>query len=207
MCFGGPSVPDTSEELAQQEATRAAKVRQSSDVINRQFDTKFGPSYYGGLGDAYRNYYQPQIATQFKDAERATHLRTADNPFSSSTNREVSNLARDHAQSLQDVESGALDAQNQAKQDVENKRGSLLNLAEAGSSVENAAAQSRAAASTDIGRPTYSPLGDVFGRYAGTLSNAAQASNAGYQVNPVYQKQIDFLRGGKKSGSSTVIGG
>lgn len=208
MSFGKPHIADTSTELRQQEADRAAKIKESSDVINKTFDDKYGPQYYSGLGDAYRAYYKPQIAHQFTEANRATALRTADNANSSAANRVKANLAGENVHALQDVEGGALDAQTKAKQDVESKRGSLINFAEAGGSLENTAAQSRAAATSDIGRPTYSPLGDVFGRYTNTLAGAANYGNQGGNVNPFYQKQIDFLRGGRSSsGSSKVIGG
>lgn len=206
MCFGGANVPDTSTELKATEAERAARVQATSDKVNTTFDKKFGPQYYKGLGDSFRDYYRPQIQTQFNDARRATTLRQADNANSSAANRETAGLYKTHANALQDVESGAFDTVNQAKQDVEGKRGQLISLAEAGSSLENTAAQARAAAGADIGRQPYSPLGDVFSQYANTISTAANRGDNGLPVNPFYQKQVDFLRGRKAGGSSSVIG-
>lgn len=205
MCFSKPNVPNNTDDLVAQEAAREQKVAGTSAQVNQIFDQKFGPGYYAGIGDAYRSYMRPQVASQFRDAERATRLSTADIASSSAADREQAGLAKAQGQAQQDVESGAIGAQNQAKQDVENKRGSLINIAEAGGSLENTAAQARAAAATDIGRPTYSPVGTLFGQYMNTLSNAAIASNNGYNVNPFFQRQVDFLRGGPR-GSSTTVG-
>lgn len=206
MSFGKPNIPDTSAELRAQEEARAARVRETSGEVNRIFDKKFGPDYYGGLGDAFRAYYQPQVAEQFGDASRATTFKFADNADSSAAHRTQANLYRDRIRADQDVQSGALDAQSRAKQDVESKRGGLINLAEAGAGLENTAAQAQAAASSDIGRPTFSPLGDLFSKYTNTIATAARASDSGANVNPFYQKQVDFLRGGSK-GSQRVVGG
>jgi hypothetical protein len=206
VSFSKPNIPDTSAELRQQEAERAARVRAGSAEVNTIFDQKFGPQYYKGIGDAFRDYYKPQVADKFGEAERKTTFRYADNAGSSAANRTFADLYRDKLRADSDVESGAYDAQNNAKQDVEAKRGNLINFVEAGSSLENSAAQARAAASTDIGRPTFSPIGDIFAKYANTVSAAARASDSGQQVNPFFQRQVDFLRG-NPGGSQRIVGG
>ena len=206
MSFGGPDIPDPSVEARRSEEERSARVRETSGEVNRLFDERFGPNYYTGLGDAFKGYYKPQINDQFTKARRAVTLRYADNADSSAANRTAADLQAERIRKDQDVDTGALDAVNQAKQDVENKRGNLISLAEAGQSLENTAAQARAAAASDIGRPTFSPLGDLFGRYTNALTTTAQAQNQGYQTNPFFQRQVDFLRGGSR-GSQRVVGG
>ena len=205
MCFSKPSQPDYSAEDRAREEQRQATVRAGSDAVNQAF-SRFGPKYYGGIADAFRGYYRPQLEEQAKDARRAVALSTADNPNSSSSNRMAANLERDRTRRIGELDNAAVDAVNQAKQDVEGRRGNLLNVVEAGGSVENAASQAISQASADIGRPNFSPLGDLFGRYTGLLSTAARGANAGVQQQPFWQRQIDFLRGGG-SGSSTVVGG
>ena len=206
MCFGGPDIPNTSEELAQKEAERTKRVQDTSNVVNAQFDTKYGPDYYNGIGEAYRGYYRPKVEEQAREAGRQTTFRFADNANSSAANRVAAELFRDKTRAVQDVEAGAADARSAAKQQVEDKRGSLLNLAEAGGSLENTAAQARAAAGSNLGQPTFSPVGDLFSKYTNTLSYAANRDNAGYSVNPVFQKQIDYLRGGRRNGSERTVG-
>lgn len=207
MSFGGPDIPDTAAEQRRSEEERAARVRATSEQVNKTFDERFGPSYYEGLGTAFRDYYKPQINDQFTKARRAVQLRYADNSDSSAANRTAAELAAERIRKDQDVESGAQDAMNQAKQDVENKRGNLISLAEAGQSLENTSAQARAAAATDIGRPTFSPIGDLFGKYANTLAMSARAGDAGYQQPSFLQKQTDFLRSGGSRGSQRIVGG
>lgn len=206
MSFSKPKVPDTAAEMRQQEEERAARVRQGSADVNQIFDERFGPQYYSGLGDAFRDYYKPQIADQFRDAQRATTIKYADRAGSSSANRRMGDLFRDKLRAETDVEMGAADAVNRAKQDVEGKRSNLIGMVEAGGSLENTAAMARAAASTNIGQQPYSPMGDLFSRYTRTLSAAANAADQGNYVNPVFQRQVDFMRG-KPSGSQRVIGG
>jgi hypothetical protein len=209
MCFPKPNVPsaaDQAAEVAAQETARQQRVKETSGQVNSIFDQKYGPEYYGGIGDAYRSYYKPQVNEQFGEASRATSLRLADRANSSSAQRQESHLLRDKIRADQGVESGAIDAQNNARQDVESKRANLIGMAEAGGSLENTSALARNATESNLGQPTFSPVGDLFAKYANTLSTAAHAADSGQNVNPFYTKQIDFLRGGSK-GSQRVIGG
>lgn len=205
MCFSKPDIPDIAGDARASEEARAARVQATSAEVNKTFDERFGPNYYQGLGDAYKGYYKPQINDQFTKAQRAVQLRYADNADSSAANRTAADLHAERIRKDQDVETGAIDATNQAKQDVENKRGNLISLAEAGQSLENTAAQARAAASADIGRPTFSPMGDLFGKYTNTLAMSARAGDAGYQQPSFLKAQTDFLRGGSR-GSQRIVG-
>lgn len=204
MCFSKPNIPDTAAENRALEDERAARVRTTSDAVNKTFDERYGPNHYQGLGDSFRDYYKPQINDQFTKAQRAVQLRYADNADSSASNRTAAELYAERIRKDQDVESGALDAVNQAKQAVEAKRSSLLSLAEAGASLEGTSAQARAAANSNIGTPTFSPLGDIFSKYTNTLASAARAQNEGYQVPQFLGGQVDFLRG-RPSGSQRIV--
>lgn len=206
MCFGGPDIPDTAAEQRASEEQRAARVRDTSAEVNKTFDERFGPNYYEGLGTAFKDYYKPQINDQFTKAQRAVQLRYADNADSSAANRTFGDLYAERIRKDQDVESGALDAKNQAKQDVENKRGNLISLAEAGQSLENTAAQARAAATSNIGQQPFSPIGDIFSKYTNTLATSARAGDAGYAQPGFLRAQTDFLRGGSR-GSQRIVGG
>lgn len=206
MCFSRPKTPDPSIEMRREEDERQQRIRDTSAEVNRTFDERFGPNYYQGLGDAFRAYYRPQIDEKFADAKRATVFRYADNADSSAANKRGAELQRDYGRAFTDLESGAFDTVNKAKQDVEAKRANLLALAEGGAGMENTAAIARGAASADIGRSGYSPLGDLFSKYTSNLASAAQRSDAGMPVNPFYGRQVDFLRG-NSSGSQKVIGG
>lgn len=205
MCFPKANLPDTAAQAASDEAKREAQISQGTDVVNQNFQ-KFTPGYYSSVADAYKNYYQPQLDQQARDARRAVTLQFAANPNSSAANRTQAQLAGDYATKSADIASGSLDAENNARQTVEQQRGQLLNLVNAGSSLDSVANQSANFASAYNPPVSYSPIGDAFSRYTGALSTANAASQAGYQVPPFWQRQVDFLGGGS-SGSARNVGG
>lgn len=205
MCFSKPSIPDTAAQAREDEDAREAAISAGTDTVNQNF-AKFTPSYYGGIADAFRKNYQPQVDQQARDARRATTFRFANNPNSSAANRVAGQLEGDYATQSANVGSGALDAENTAKTSVEGERGQLLNLVNAGSGLSNVAEQSSNFASGFNPPASYSPLSDAFAKYTGALSGAATAQQAGYAPNPFFQKQVDFLRG-SPAGSSRTIGG
>lgn len=205
MCFGKPSTPDYGAQAAEDEAKRQASIRAGTDVVNKNFE-KFTPGYFGGVGQAYKDFYRPQVDQQAKDARRSLTLGMANNPNSSAANRKTGELQTDYDKAIANVGSGSIDAQNSAKSQVEGQRGTLLNLVNAGTGLENAASQSANFASTYAPPVSYSPLGDLFSKYTGNLATANYATNAGYNNPNFYQRTIDALRG-SPSGSSRVIGG
>lgn len=205
MCLT-PKIPNTGDESRRLEEERQAKVRQNVADINTQFDTKFGPDYYGQVGQAFSNYYQPQVDKQFQNARRQTAFRFAANPNSSAANRAGGELQGAYDAARANVASGSYDAVNKAKSEVEANRSKLLGLAEAGTSQDSLAAQTQNAIGQEYKPGAYSPIGDVFSSYLGNLGSTAQRSSEGYATNPFYQRQVDFLRG-NKAGSSRVIGG
>jgi hypothetical protein len=205
MCFPKPNVQSPEQAAAETErleAERAERVRATSSEVNRTFDERFGPSYYKGIGDSFRNYYKPQIEDQFRDAGRSTKLRFADIAGSSAANRTTADLYRDKLRADSNVETGASDAQQAARSDVEGKRAQLIGMAEAGGSMENTAALARGAV---VQPPTFSPIGDLFSKYANALQTTARAGDSGYATNPFMQKQVDFLRG-RSGGSQRIVG-
>ncbi len=204
MCFSKPKQPDYAEEDRKAEEERLGQVRAGTDAVNQAF-SRFTPSYYGGIGEAFRNYYAPQFADQAKQAQRAVSLSFANNPNSSAANRVASNLERDRVTRQGELENAAQDAMNSARREVEDRRGNLLNVVEAGSTVENAASQAINQANQQIGRPQFSPIGDLFSKYTSMLGTTAARRDAGLPTQPFFQRQVDFLRGGG-SGSSTVVG-
>lgn len=206
MCFSKPSLPDTAAQAAADEQKREAQISQGTALVNQNFG-KFTPQYYASVGDAYKGYYQPQLDAQARDARRATALRFADNPNSSASARVQGSLEGDYATKAAGIASGAIDAENQARQQVEGERGSLLNLVNAGSSLDSVAAQSANFANAYNPPATYSPLGDAFSKYTNQLGIYNNASQNGYQIPSFFQRNIDFLRGNSGNGSARNVGG
>lgn len=205
MCWPKPNVPDYGAQAQQEEDKRQSAIREGTATVNQNFE-KFTPGYFGGIGDAYRRFYRPQVDDQAKDARRATTLQFANNPNSSAANRVAGNLQGDYNKAVANVGSGGIDATNQARSQVEGQRGNLLNLVNAGSGLENVAAQSANYASTFSPPVQYSPLGDLFSKYTDNFRMANQAQQGGYTNPNFYTRTLDALRG-SPMGSSTVVRG
>lgn len=195
MCWGSRSQPDSGQAIRQQEEERQARVRAASSRINTDF-SKFDPAYYGKISQSVRDYYFPQVDEQFRDANRATTFRFADNAGSSAAARTAGELQRDYGRAKQDVELKAQAAGDAAKRDVESQRSRLITLAEAGGTLENVASQSAAAVDASLGRPTFEPITDFFRKYTANLGNAALLQGQGYSPSPFWATPVNALRTG-----------
>lgn len=205
MCFSKPKTPDYGEEARKEEEARQAKIREGTDLVNATF-SRYDDPYFAGIEKSVKDYYRPQVAEQFGGAKRALTYKFADNAGSSAANRNFGDLFKTKLQADQQVGIDALSAGQTARRDVEGARSNQINLLEAGSSLENVANQSAALADQKLGRPQFSPIGDLFQKFTGNLYNNEQARSQGYSGSRPYNATADFLRGGSR-GSSRVIGG
>jgi len=149
------------------------------DVVGRA-PGQFGDDYYSSIVQAFRDYYTPQVKRQHGDAKRAIQFNSP-SLQSSAYARKAGELAQDYERSLGDVVDLSLDAEAQARTNVENSRNSIMSAIRSGSGAEEAAASATAAAQSLAAPPVYSPLGDLFGRYLTTWGNAQLAPAYGYQ--------------------------
>ena len=161
----------------------------------------FGTDYYNGIAKAYMDYYLPQLNEQAANARRAIALNST--PGSSSANRRMSQFETDYQRQLTGLGEQAQGASNQARQNVESSRASLIQAAEGGSGLDSIGERAASEAAL-LSRPAvYSPLGDLFSRYTISAGNGVLAANAGYQ--PVAPLLFGGAGGSRGSGSVQTV--
>lgn len=145
---------------------------------------EFNDGYFSNIGQAFRDYYLPQVDTQYQDAVRAIKVGSP-SLNSSAFARKEGKLTQDYERSKTDVADRALSAEGDARANVESSRNQILAAVRAGAGAEEAAASATNSARALKAPPVYSPIGDLFSRYLNTAANATVADNLGYQQTPL----------------------
>lgn len=194
---------EAAAQLAQQQAVEAArqgKIAANASSIDQAF-SQFDDSYFNKASDNVRNYYTPQLETQYSGAQRKVALDLADHGLSDSSvaARKAGELKSLYDTKLQDIQSKASDAATAAKNDVSSRKSNLKSLAEAGQSLDNFSnVLSPQIASVQL--PTsYDTLGQVFGSLTGDV-NSLQKNG----VLPAYQTVGNNVSG-TNTNSSRII--
>lgn len=185
MCMGdGGSNKAEKEAKKATKAAAAAEAKRKADIetgrqtIDTEF-AKFDDPYFQQVGDAYNDYYVPQLDDQFEEARKQLIYDFArrGNLASSAYGDKSADVATERDRQKVRIGSQAQDRISQAKSDVEQNRSDLyaLNQAAADPEAIRSATASRAASI----QPTQglSPLENVF---SGFLNNPA-TSMAAYQ--------------------------
>jgi hypothetical protein len=172
MCGGGAKVDNSSSNYMREESERArreeearkAKVEAGTARINDIF-SQFGDEFYKKRYDAYMNYYTPQLADQFGDAQKNLTFALANAGTLNST------VAADKQAELQkayDAQRASIVSQaeadrSQAQTDTQSRKSALISqlntTADADAAANSALAQSKIVASS---APQYDTLGNVF---------------------------------------------
>lgn len=210
MCFASQPEDHSAEIARQQEATRQANIAAGTQKINDAF-AQFTPDYFTGIGKNFTDYYMPQLDKQYQDTRRNLiyGLSNTGGLTSSAGNQSIADLENQYNLQRQQVTSGAIDAENQAKSDLENNRSQLISNLEAGSGVESTAQTAMARAAAMTAPKVYSPLGDVFSQFTNNLKNSALLQANGYQGLPITQQTFGLGNSstGAVGGSVKTIGG
>ncbi len=132
---------EAAAQLAQSqevERQRQAKIAGNSSSIDDAF-SQFDDNYYKKASDNVTSFYTPQLEQQFSDAQRKVALDLAEHGQSDSSvaARKAGELKTMYDTNLQNIQSKAQDAANQAKTDVSTRKGNLKSLAESGQSLDN----------------------------------------------------------------------
>ena len=185
MCIGGGSSgPDPSEVARQAEERRAARIREGTASINTQFD-QFGPDFFQGIEQSALDFFNPQLQEQFSDTKEGLvkNLARPGNLTGSVGTRRLGELTEALAKQQAQVGNKARSIGLAAKGDVEGNRAQLIqNLA--ASADPFAAAQAAAASAASISAPAeFTPLGDVFTKFANLATPQISAARQGFQ-NP-----------------------
>jgi hypothetical protein len=192
MCFGGGggsnrlaaannAAAEANLKMAQQqrqdELDRQNRVNQSIGNINSAFG-QFDNNYFNQKGQDYLGVYQPQVDRQYKEAQSDTLYQLARQGITNSSAgaKAFGDLYRDYGQQNLSLQSKANDYMNQARQQVEAQRNSLINQATATANPSAAASEAaNSVGSLQMVQPTggYSPLSGLFNTFTGALANTA----------------------------------
>lgn len=177
--FSGPK-DNSGEIMRQQEAERQARIGAGREKIASNF-TGFDDSFFGGVADAYKQFYMPQLQTNYERARRDLALRMP--TTGSAYLQKVAEMERDFLGEQSRVAGSAESAAAQRRADINQSRLSLEQQLEAGAGVDTIGTAAAAQAAQAAMPMQFSPLADIFSKYTGNVAAATQAENMGY--NPV----------------------
>jgi hypothetical protein len=187
---GNASVPLTKDPMTQQDYLMKNNPTQRTPLYSGVEDVAatpgFDDAYFKSVADAYLAYQKPQLDQQIAVARRALPSRFA-STASSAYQTQAANLERDYTRNVADLSDKALDFANTQRSAVEGNRSDLIGLANSGTDSSSLASQTSARIAALSKPPAYSPLADMFAKYANTAGNYAQANVYGqmFQQNPL----------------------
>ena len=196
MCFGGgnsaqASADATSKQITDQEAARQAAVTAGNKNIDTAF-SKFDDPYFTGYQNAYKGYYNPQVDTQYHDAEGTLESGLARNGIDNSSiaASQIGRLFGDYSDQKAAIGNQAVDASNKLRSDVSNEKSNLYALNSASADPAQANTQALAASTALVAPQTFSPLGNVFANFISPYTAYANAysNNAGPGYTSQYGK-------------------
>jgi len=139
-----------------------------------QNEGQFTPDYYNNIGTNYTNYYDPQLSTQYQNSLNSLTYQLGQQGILQSTEgaRQLALLQQQNQTAQQGIASGALSAENSAKQQVANQRSSLTALANTAADPSAVASQVSQSAASAVSPVQYSPLANAFTGLLGQGTNA-----------------------------------
>ena len=178
MCF--PSKPSDGGARAAEEQ-RQSSIRSGTATINQNF-SQFDDPYFAGQSQKYTDYYKPQLTEQYDKARRDLILsltRTGGINSSAGAQR-LADLDLENNRQIGAMTDSAAQFGTQARTDVERNRSELIGQLNASADPASAAASSLSRAQILSAQPAFSPLGDLFTKFAQQAGTAAVAEQRGY---------------------------
>ena len=186
------------ETAAEAEARRQLKVDAGLEEIEKVF-SQYDQDFYDKSGEAYLDYYEPQLEDQFKDGLKELQYALArGGRFDSSTEvNKKADAAKEYGIQMNELASGAIDASNKTRADVTAAKRDMTNLNQVNANPDLAASLSRSQAGVLNQPPKFDPLLDVFGNITEGLAKREEIENR--------QKLRDRIENyGSKDSSRTV---
>lgn len=171
------------ETAAEQAAnTKQGYITDETNNINNEFDSTFTPDFYNQYSKSLMDYWQPDIAQQYGDAQKTLNYQFADQqPGGGSAPAYALGRLK---QADDTAELTANDnATAQAKQlqgSVEAQRSGLLGELNSSTNPQGVGATVAPAIGSIPTAPVYSPIGDIFSNLTGQFATSLQAQKAGY---------------------------
>lgn len=196
MCFGTRTAPTptptptptpapgpgtVAQQVTAAEAARQAAIKTGNANIDSAF-AQFNDPYFQKFEDAYKGYYNPQVDSQYADADGVMEAGLARNGIDRS-----SIAATKHGQLFSaygDERAAIGDAAHAGAQDlrgkVSNEKSNLYAENSASADPAQASTQALASATSLVTPPAFSPLGQLFGNFLQPFTQYAQS----YSNNP-----------------------
>lgn len=182
MCFSGGGGDGGAAQARADETARQGRITEGVSNIDKNF-SKFDDAFFNQRAKDYSNYATPQVNQQYHQtaANLAYALARGGQSNSSEAARQSGAFESENALARQQIADAATGQSQQARQDVETNRNSLINQLNATSNPSLAAAGSMREAATLAMRPGFSPIGNLFQNTSATLGAANQG---GYYGGP-----------------------
>lgn len=171
---------DNSAEIArQQEAARQRRIAEGQTNIDTAF-ADFNDDFYTGYQNQYLDYYNPQLEDQYSDAVKRLTLQLAQtgNLTGSAGANQLADLDQFYDQQKLAITNRAVDATNNLRGDIDNRKSQLYADNRAAADPGNASSAAASAATALQPAAPSSPLANAFGDFFNNLGNAAAIQNA-----------------------------
>lgn len=180
MCKSSKPPRDNSAAIAaRKERERQNRISQGVSNIDSAF-SGFDDDFYQRYQDQYLDYYTPQLDDKYQDAVKRLTLQLAQtgNLTGSVGANQLADLKEYYGQQGQAITGQALDATNQLRGNIDNRKSQLY--ADNRASADPGAASAAAASAVQYLQPSApsTPLADVFGDFFSNLGNVAAINNA-----------------------------
>jgi hypothetical protein len=195
----GPGSPAAiAQEARQDEEERKAEIRDTRAEVDRHF-TGFDEPYFRNISDSYLQLNAPLLAEQAAKARHDLPYKFA-RTDNSDYQRVLAELAADQAREETNLKDKALDVANQQRANVEKNRADLVQLANSGTDAGSIATQSANRAASLAKPETFSPIADLFSKYAQNYALGSQVGGDG--TGRSFARALNF--GAPRSAVKTV---
>lgn len=189
-----------------EEQQRQDNIRAGTSRIDQLFNGQFTDDYFNKQRDSFLNYANPQLESQYGDAQKELTYSLARSGLLDSSVRaeKEAELQKKYDLNKQQIADQALSYSTDARNNVEKSRSELIGLLNATGDAEGAA-NSAIARSQALSQPqAYSPLTQLFADFTSGLGQQAaieraNAASAAYGGGQTYGRYNTGLFGNTKS--------
>ena len=203
MCIFSPPKDNSAQIAREAEAQRQGRITEGTSSINSAF-SGFDDSFFGNIEQSANDFFNPQIDRQFDRTREGLikNLARQGNLNASTGATQLADLdtaGREQRASFADKARGFA---TNSRADVENNRASLLRQLQASADPAAAAATAAGQAQVLSAPQSFSPIGDLFTKFANNAAVQIGAANRGFGNG----SSLVFGPGsGGGGGSSTVV--
>lgn len=181
MCLGGGGkAGGAAQTAANADLERKASIDRGKWAIDDAF-RRFDDGFFDQTRKAYLDYVNPQLERQAGDARQQLEFGLARSGLtnSSAAGRERANLDLDIGTQRQAIADNAEAAVADQRRNVDTSRSTLVSQLQGDADTQGAANRASSQAATLAIRPSFSPLGELFGNVGKTLVTATGGEGLG----------------------------